>query len=186
MVNYGSTAALLLIATTSISTSSVIAGKQSSSSSRPIVEKKKKQLLLRNNNVQHYHHHRDINKVERKLDDRYGDPFGGMYPHSPGAASSGDDVEPTSLSNELSCPDIAKKDEDGYGAGCREEAGPVSCSSNGGCSSRSTGYRQCFVAADEDPPGTCVCIIPVPGEGTMCTANYGGGGRPCCYKGKYI
>ena len=184
MVNYGSTAALLLIATTSIATSSVIAGKQSSSSSRPIVEKKKKQLLLRNNNVQHYHHHRDINKVERKLDDRYGDPFGGLY--SSPATSSGDDEELTSLSNDLSCPDIAKKDEDGYGAGCREEAGPVSCSSNGGCSSRSTGYRQCFVAADEDPPGTCVCIIPNPAGGNQykCNGNFGGNSdRPCCYEG---
>ena len=185
MVNYGSTAALLLIATTSISTSSVIAGKQPSSSSRPINEKKKKkQLLLRNNNVQQHHHHRDIKKVERKLDERYTDPFGGTY--SSGAASSGDDVEPASLRNDLPCLDIAKDGEDGYGAGCREEAGPVACSSNGECSSQSIGYRQCY---DDTPfaTNTCVCIIPKPGGGTMCTANYGvSGARPCCNVGKYI
>ena len=79
---------------------------------------------------------------------------------------------------------------DGYGAGCRQEAGPVDCSGGGVCSSQN-GYQTCY-----QPPNslvsTCVCIIPVTYDyetstGGPCTHDYGvSGTRPCCYVGKYI
>ena len=91
---------------------------------------------------------------------------------------------------DITCPTLSGAD--GFGAGCRQEAGPVYCANNGECSSQNGSYRVCSLHSYYMLPeaSTCVCIIPVTGtEGTQCTHDYGVSGdhaRPCCYVGKYI
>ena len=99
---------------------------------------------------------------------------------------------------DITCPTLSDQGGNGYGAGCRQEAGPVYCNSAGECSSQNGSYQTCSVYSYWmlSTPDTCVCIIPVTGtEGTQCTANYGvsveflfgvSSVRPCCYVGKYI
>jgi hypothetical protein len=92
----------------------------------------------------------------------------------------------TTQRTNIPCLDIDSEGEDGYGKGCRQEAGPVICESDGECSSQNLSYRECYDKGDGFT-NTCVCIIPTDGGGNQCTHGYGkSGARPCCYDGKYI
>ena len=75
----------------------------------------------------------------------------------------------------------SKNPVDGYGSGCFEEDGSVSCTKDSNCNS--VGYNECFDSGT-NPTNTCVCIIPVPGSGsTQCKDDFGGTKSPCCTEG---
>ena len=87
---------------------------------------------------------------------------------------------------DITCLGLVTEGEEGYGEGCRQEDGPVTCNNNGGCNDQNESYQKCNNKGTGST-NTCVCIVPQPGGGTQCTHNYGEqGGRPCCYDGKYI
>ena len=73
----------------------------------------------------------------------------------------------------------------GYGAGCKQQAVPVDCSSGGSkqCKANNVGYNECFDDGTS-PTNTCVCIIPISSSKSKCTGDFGGtSARPCCTKG---
>ena len=88
---------------------------------------------------------------------------------------------------DITCPTLSDQGGNGYGAGCRQEAGPVDCNQPSECNSQNGSYQKCL-----HDTSTCVCIIPVTYDeetstGSPCTHDYGmSGARPCCYVGKYI
>ena len=105
----------------------------------------------------------------------------------------------TTPRTDITCPTLSDQNGNGYGAGCRQDVGPVYCANDNDCSSQNGSYQLCSLNNYwmlVGTPDTCVCIIPVTGtEGTQCTANYGvrvefiagvSSVRPCCYVGKYI
>ena len=80
------------------------------------------------------------------------------------------------LQTTIDCTGIEKTSVDGYGAGCKPQAVPVSCTRDSNCNS--DGYNECF---DSITNPTCVCIIP--SNSTKCKDNFGGTNRPCCTAG---